>query len=210
VTDAGLKELGALNVHIFRKFIRNGMNYYQLATIGGGSSMRGVEYGEFDQIAWVTMKKYGPVIAQLGLDGVMKDDLSAIVSTEEGTGPPSSEGLNELVGTVTLNGKPTAGLQVQFAEIGAPPARHGNQPPGGVGLVGADGKFKVYQYRGPAGLKAAQYSVTVAPSRGLIVVDGKRPENPVPEKYRSATTPPFRVEVKADIRNRFEFKLEAE
>jgi hypothetical protein len=36
------------HVHIFRKFLRNGMNYYQLATTGGGSSLRGVEYGEFD------------------------------------------------------------------------------------------------------------------------------------------------------------------
>jgi predicted phosphodiesterase len=196
------------HVHIFRKFIRNGMSYYQLATTGGSSSMRGVEYGEFDQIAWVTMKKNGPVIAQLGLDGVMKDDLSAIVSTEDGNRPPSSDGLNEVVGTVTLNGQPVAGLQVQFVEIGAPPAGRGNQTRGGVGLVGADGKFKVYDNRGPAGLRAAQYSVTVVPARGLIV-DGMRPENPVPEKYRSATTTPFRVEVKVDMRNKFEFNLEA-
>jgi len=198
------------HVHIFCKFIRNGMNYYQLATTGGGSSMRGVEYGEFDQIAWVTMKKNGPVIAQVGLDGVMKDDLSAIVSTEEGTRPPSTDGLNDVVGTVTLNGKPAAGLQVQFAEIGAPPpARRGDRPPGGVGLVGADGKFKVYQHRGPAGLKAGQYFVTVAPTRGLIL-NGRSPENPVPTQYRSAATTPIRVQVNADMRNRFEFKLQAE
>jgi hypothetical protein len=196
------------HVHNFRKFVRNGMSYYQLATTGGESSMRGVEYGEFDQIAWVTMKKNGPVIAQLGLDGVMKDDLSAIVSTEDGRRPPSSEGLNEVVGTVTLNGKPVAGLQVQFAEVGAPArGRGGNQARGGVGLVGADGKFKVAQPGGATGLRAGQYTVTVTANRGLIV-DGMRVENPVPEKYRSATTTPLRVEVKTDVRNKFEFNLD--
>ena len=76
-------------------------------------------------------------------------------------------------------------------------------------MVGADGKFKVYQHRGPAGLKAGQYFVTVAPTRGLIV-EGIGPENPVPTQYRSATTTPLRVQVNADMRNRFEFKLEAE
>src|SRR5262249_32190375 len=49
------------HVHRYQKFVRQGMNYYQLATTGGGSRLRGVEYGEFDQIVWVTMKKGGPV-----------------------------------------------------------------------------------------------------------------------------------------------------
>jgi hypothetical protein len=197
------------HIHIFRKFLRNGMNYYQLATTGGGSSMRGVEYGEFDQIAWVTMKQNGPIIAQLGLDGVMRDDLSAIESTEDGTRPPSREGLNEVVGTVTLNGKSARGLQVQFAELGAAPTRRGNQSTGGSALVNADGSFKVFQNRGPAGLKAGRYTVTFAPAAGLIV-DGTKAENLVPAQYRSAQTTPYRVEIKADMRNKFEFKLESE
>jgi hypothetical protein len=196
------------HIHIFRKFLRNGTSYYQLATTGGGSSLRGVEYGEFDQVAWVTMKQNGPVIAQLGLDGVMKDDLSTIDSTEDGTGPPSREGLNEVVGTVTLHGKPAPGLQIQFVEVGAEAPRRGSQPPGGSGLVNADGTFKIFQHRGPAGLKAGHYTVTFAPAAGLIV-DGTKKENPVPEQYRSARTTPYRVEVKPDVRNKFEFKLQA-
>jgi hypothetical protein len=200
------------HVHVFRKYLRNNTSYYQLATTGGGSSMRGVEYGEFDQVAWVTMKPQGPVIAQIGLDGVMKDDLRAIVSTEGGAVPPQIDGLNEVVGTVTFNGMPAFGLQVQFVEVGAPPPKakgKANQPPGGNGLVMADGTFKVYQNRGPAGLKGGNYTVTFAPAPGLIVAE-KRPENPVPEKYRSAANTPYRVEVKADMRNRFEFKLDSE
>ena len=40
------------HIHRYQKFVRQGMNYYQLATTGGGSKLRGVRYGEFDQIAW--------------------------------------------------------------------------------------------------------------------------------------------------------------
>ena len=57
------------HLHHFRKYVRQGQNYYQLATTGGGSRMRGVRYGEFDQIAWVTMKKDGPVMANVLLIG---------------------------------------------------------------------------------------------------------------------------------------------
>ena len=70
------------HLHSYRKYVRNGMNYYQLATTGGGSKLRGLEYGEFDQVAWVTMKKYGPVVANVLLDGVYPDDLA--VSPSDG------------------------------------------------------------------------------------------------------------------------------
>ena len=58
------------HIHRYQKFVRKGMNYYQLATTGGGSKMRGVRYGEFDHIVWVTMKKTGPVLANMMLDGI--------------------------------------------------------------------------------------------------------------------------------------------
>ena len=61
--------------HNFRKYVRQGHDYYQLATTGGESQLRGVAHGEFDQIAWVTMKKDGPVIANVLLDGIYTSDL---------------------------------------------------------------------------------------------------------------------------------------
>ena len=42
--------------------------------------MRGVEYGEFDHVTWITMKKDGPVLANLLLDGILKEDLSPIIT----------------------------------------------------------------------------------------------------------------------------------
>ena len=61
--------------HNYAKFVRNGREYFMLATTGGGSKMRGVEFGEFDHVAWVTMKPNGPIVANVLLDGVQPDDV---------------------------------------------------------------------------------------------------------------------------------------
>jgi hypothetical protein len=63
--------------HSFRKYVRQGRDYYQLATTGGSSDLRGLEHGEVDQVAWVTMKKDGPLIANVLLDGIYTNDLKA-------------------------------------------------------------------------------------------------------------------------------------
>jgi hypothetical protein len=61
--------------HNYAKFVRHGRDYFMLATTGGASKIRGVEYGEFDHVAWVTMKDGGPVIANVLLDGVQPNDV---------------------------------------------------------------------------------------------------------------------------------------
>jgi hypothetical protein len=61
--------------HNYAKFVRHGREYFMLATTGGGSKMRGVEYGEFDHVSWVTMKESGPVIANVLLEGVQPNDV---------------------------------------------------------------------------------------------------------------------------------------
>jgi hypothetical protein len=73
--------------------------------------------------------------------------------------------------------------------------------------VTPEGAFTAYQFRGRSGLKPGKYAVTFEPAAPLIQ-DGKMRDNPVPEKYRAINTTPYRVEVKADVRNKFEFKLE--
>jgi 3',5'-cyclic AMP phosphodiesterase CpdA len=63
--------------HRYQKFIRHGMNHYQLATTGGSSGLRGSRHGEFDHFVWVTMKKNAPVVANVLLDGILPDNLAA-------------------------------------------------------------------------------------------------------------------------------------
>jgi UDP-2,3-diacylglucosamine pyrophosphatase LpxH len=58
------------HVHHYVQYQRNGRDYYSLATTGGSSAMRGLPYGEFDHITWLTMEKDGPRVANLLLDGV--------------------------------------------------------------------------------------------------------------------------------------------
>ena len=75
-------------------------------------------------------------------------------------------------------------------------------------VVQLDGSYTVQQHRGPAGLKAGRYAVTFAPTTALLL-DNRKKDNPVPEQYRDAKTTPYTVEVKKDVRNRFDFKLES-
>ncbi len=74
--------------HHYVKFQRHGRNYYVLATAGGcGAQGRrkpllGMEYGEFDHIAYVTMTKKGPVVANILLDGILPDDVLTVETTK--------------------------------------------------------------------------------------------------------------------------------
>jgi serine/threonine-protein phosphatase CPPED1 len=194
------------HVHTFRKYLRNGTAYYQLATTGGGSALRGIEYGEFDQVAWVTMKGARPVIAHVGLDGVLPEDLQPIVTDEGGAVPGSAAGLAEVTGTVSIGGRPAELIQVTFTGLTGDAVPAANTRPAGTAKVLTEGRFAVYQNRGAAGLKPGRYAVTFAPAPGLID-DGRKRDNPVPERYRALNTTPLRVEVKADTRNVFAFDL---
>ncbi|SEI79752.1 3',5'-cyclic AMP phosphodiesterase CpdA [Cyclobacterium xiamenense] len=62
--------------HTYRYFSRKDRNYYILATTGGGSSLRGPSYGQFDHITWVTVTENGPILANLMLDGILPHDIT--------------------------------------------------------------------------------------------------------------------------------------
>ena len=62
--------------HTYTKLVKSGHNYYSLGTTGGGSDMRGVDYGEFDHVTLVTLKGDGPPeIINLMPEGMLKDDV---------------------------------------------------------------------------------------------------------------------------------------
>ena len=65
------------HIHEYSKTVRSGMNYYTLATAGGGvpgGNLAGPEHGQFDHITWVTMTDKEPIVANLALDGIFSDD----------------------------------------------------------------------------------------------------------------------------------------
>jgi hypothetical protein len=61
--------------HNYTKFERNDTSYIVLATTGGGTKLRGRAFGEFDQVAWVTMTDKGPRVANLLLDGIWDENI---------------------------------------------------------------------------------------------------------------------------------------
>ncbi len=85
------------HVHHYVQYERNENNYYSLATTGGGSSLRGNKYGEFDHVTWLTMEPSGPQVVNLRLDGILPPD----VVTEK-----SISGINELLNSVSLDISP--------------------------------------------------------------------------------------------------------
>lgn len=178
------------HIHHYRKFVRNGMNYYQLATTGGGSRLRGVKFGEFDQIAWVTMKKDGPRIANVLLDGVYPEDLKLPQTDEKGV-PRKLAKTYPLKGVVTLDGQPVADATVRFYRKVTNGKRDFRMVTDGV--TNADGTFLASTYTGFDGIPAGDYTVTV------LKIDrsgGEEAKNQLPEKYAAPRTTPLRFTAK--------------
>ncbi|MCI0512436.1 metallophosphoesterase [candidate division KSB1 bacterium] len=61
--------------HNYVKTVRFHRNYYILATTGGGSSLRGTAFGEFDHVTWVTATANGPRVVLLNLEGFVDEEI---------------------------------------------------------------------------------------------------------------------------------------
>jgi predicted MPP superfamily phosphohydrolase len=178
------------HIHRYQKFIRNGQNYYQLATTGGVSKLRGIDQGEFDHITWVTMKKDGPVLAHILLDSIHAEDLKKPVTNEPGKAV-TRKPLQPVRGQVFFEGVPIPGAQVALlpVKVGA----------GAVGIAAADGSFTFTTYTANDGAVAGEYAVTVV----WRVPDsqGKPGPNRLPAKYSSGGTSGLRATIEAGRAN---------
>lgn len=179
------------HVHRYRKFVRQGRNYYQLATTGGGSKVRGVAYGEFDHVVWVTMKKDGPVLANILLDSVLPDDLQVPESGEKGSTPKRGK-VRPVRGVVYHKGVPVAGAQVRFV-VDAKAKKGGANADG---ITEADGSLIPTTYAAFDGLEPGVYQVGVVLRKPAFLPDGKAGPNLLPAKYADPAKSGLSVEVK--------------
>ncbi len=62
--------------HTYCKFEKHDQSYFILGTTGGGSMLRGREFGEVDHFTWVTMSDAGPRIANILLDSVFDENMA--------------------------------------------------------------------------------------------------------------------------------------
>jgi len=181
------------HVHSYQKYVRNGMNYYQLATTGGGSKLRGLPYGEFDHLVWVTMKKEGPVISNILLDGIYSENLQKPITAEATSFFYNRKPTHPVRGTVLFEGAPVAGAKVLFHWIG----KDGKQKnEAGDALTDADGTFVLSTYEANDGAPAGQYVVTVVQQEPRFGGNGAPGPNLVPAKYASPETSDLSIQVK--------------
>jgi hypothetical protein len=189
------------HVHRYKRFIRNGQRYYQLATTGGSSKVRGVPYGEFDHVVWVTMKKDGPVLANLMMDGIFPEDMKLPVTEEPGV-KRTLKPVAPARGQVLLNGKPVAGARVVFHPTSPVEMRN----PRADALTSEDGSFVLSTYTAGDGAVLGTYKVTVTLQRVEVEVDGKATPNLLPEKYSKTTSSGLEVTV-TERGNEFRLEL---
>ena len=71
------------DIHQYTRYRRQGRNYYMLGLTGSesqhaGIPARGVPFGEFQQLAWVSFKNDIPKVTIMALDGIYYDDVVTI------------------------------------------------------------------------------------------------------------------------------------
>lgn len=81
------------HVHHYVQYDRRGMKYYHLGTTGGASPLRGIPYGEFDHVAWLTMElelsiPLAALMAEQGQDWQTFQATAAVVDIDDANEKP--------------------------------------------------------------------------------------------------------------------------
>jgi hypothetical protein len=183
------------HIHRYQKFVRNGMNHYQLATTGGGSKLRGLPYGEFDHLAWVTMRNGAPVVANLMLDGILAENLKRPITDEEGVIVYNRKPTHPVVGKVLLDGSPLPGAYVTFHAIDAKDPKKAARVTDAI--AEGDGTFIVTTYKVGDGLPEGEYKVTIVLREPFFEPSGKVGANRLPARYATAAATELTAKVKS-------------
>lgn len=180
------------HVHRYMVYERNGTQYYQLATTGGDSKMRGVEYGEFDHIAWITMRKEGPVIVQVMLDGILPAT-GKLPDTDEKGYAVKKKPTQPVSGIVTVDGKAARNVTVCFYQQNPETKKYKGVADG---LTDAAGRYKLSTYTAADGCPAGEYLMTVVDTGKGFSTNEIPEKNLLPEKYADPKATPLKIVVK--------------
>ncbi len=178
------------HVHRYQVFERNGMKYYQLATTGGGSRLRGPEYGEFDHVAWVTMKQEAPLIAQVMLEGIFPDDMKLPDSEEKGV-PTKKVPVHPVNGKLVLDGQPVAGATVAFHRLNKDTEKFATVCDGRTDELG---RFQVTTYYRFDGAPVGEFTLTAV--KNTKPAEGEPAKNALPAQYATPGVSPLRATIK--------------
>ncbi len=194
------------HIHRYQKFVRQGMNYYQLATTGGGSKLRGMPYGEFDHVAWVTVKKdNAPIIANILLDGIYPENLKKSITDEEGVIIYNRKPAHPVRGKVLFDGAPAAKAQLVFWRLDTDKKTEKHVRLADA-FVEADGSYAMSTYIANDGVPEGDYKVTITLRNPYFEPSGKLGKNLLPEKYAASATTELSAKVKTG-NNEIDFDL---
>jgi predicted phosphodiesterase len=195
------------HIHRYQKFVRQGMNYYQLATTGGGSRLRGMRYGEFDHVSWVTMKPSAePIIANIMLDGIYPENLKRTVSEEEGVIVYNRKPTHPVRGRVMLDGMPLPNAHVIFWLPDAKDKEGKKASRVTDSFCEGDGSYAASTYVANDGLPEGEYRVTITLREPFFEASGKLGANRLPEKYATQNANSITAKVKTGV-NEINFNL---
>ncbi|MSQ94116.1 MAG: hypothetical protein EXR98_06115 [Gemmataceae bacterium] len=195
------------HIHRYQKFVRQGMNYYQLATTGGGSRLRGMRYGEFDHVAWVTVKKDAdPIIANIMLDGIYPENLKRTITDEEGHIIYNRKPTHPVRGKLTFEGAPAVNAQLIFWRPDTAAKKGEKYIRLTDAFVEPDGSYALSTYVNNDGLPVDDYKVTVTMRDPFFEPWGKLGNNTYPEKYATYQKTELTAKVKTGP-NEFNFDL---
>lgn len=189
------------HVHRYQKFVRQGRHYYMLATTGGGSRLRGASYGEFDHLTWVTMKKDGPTVANILLDGILPEDLERVSTMEKGVVRRNLKPVHPSRGRLFLDG---VALPEAAVVLWLPDKEGKKYTRTADALSEADGSFALTTYDREDGAPVGEYVVTVQSRTSWP--SGRTAKNTLPAQYADPKTTPLRFRVESGA-NEAEFHL---
>ncbi len=193
------------HVHRYLKSVRQGMNYYMLATTGGASKLRGLRYGEIDHITWVTVKKDGPIVANLMLDGIVGDTLQVADSEEVGVPTKNRKPVLPATVKVLYKSKPVANAVVVFHTYIAKTEKYARTADA---MTEADGSSAMSTYTAFDGVPEGEYTVTITWQEPRFDEAGKPTPNKLPAKYARTADSPLKATIKAGEKNNLTFELE--
>jgi predicted phosphodiesterase len=195
------------HIHRYQKFVRQGMNYYQLATTGGGSRLRGMRYGEFDHVAWVTVKKGAePTIANIMLDGIYPENLKKTITDEEGVIIYNRKPTHPVRGKVTMDGVPAANAHIIFWRPDTADKKGEKYIRVTDSFIEPDGTYTTSTHTANDGMQEGDYRVTVTMREPFFEPSGKLGQNRYPERYSTYQKTPLNTKVKAGT-NEINFDL---
>jgi hypothetical protein len=117
--------------------------------------------------------------------------------------------VGQVGGVVTLDGQPLTKGHVQFM----PDSSKGTKGRMAVGLIGADGRFKLTAFKPGDGALVGFHKVVIICEEDMPAFDPKvappPPKSLIPVRYTDANTSGFTAEVKSAGKNDFTFALES-